>query len=170
MSISTSFYLPVLRAGLAGLMLSGAAQASVSITSSAIFNTATTDYTYSYSVQNLGALDDLVLVTFKAMFSPIGISEISSPIGFSLTADPSQMQINLIEDGSILTPDTFAAMTTVGPFSFRSPIAPGITPYSAFDANGDEFTGTLTAPVPEPSAMFLLGVVAVAGTHLRRRS
>lgn len=150
----------------ASLLTSGAHAAAV-VTGSAMFNTTTNDYTYSYSVMNSGPMDDLVLVSIPA-FSPLGVSSIFAPSGFSLTYDMSQNWVNLIEDGSILTSETFAPGSTVSGFSFNSATAPGFVNFLAYDASGTEFTGSVVAPVPEPSGA-LLAVLAGAGATLRRR-
>jgi hypothetical protein len=128
---------------------------------------ATSLYHYSYSVQNSGT-DDLVLVSIPVN-SASAIVGISTPIGFDLTFDPVGGWINLNEDSSILTSQTFNAGSTIAPFEFNSPLAPGNVIFSAFDAVGTEFNGTIAAPVPEPTASLLGGLVAVGAMLKRRR-
>ncbi len=152
-------------------LLTSHAKAAAILTGSATFNTASNDYTYSYSVMNSGTLDDLVLISIPA-FSPLGVTGMFAPSGFSLTYDMSQNWVNLMEDGSILTLETFAPGSTVGGFSFNSRTAPGLVDFLAYDASGTEFTGSVTAPVPaqvpEPAGA-LLAALAATGAALRRR-
>jgi hypothetical protein len=151
----------------AALALSAPAQAAAIISGNATFNSATSDYTYTYSVMNSGTTDDLVLISIP-VFSPLGVTNINAPMGFSLTYDMSQGWVNFIEDGSILTPETFAPGSTVGLFSFNSATAPGSAAFMAFDASGNEFSGLTAAPVPEASAS-LLALLAGFTAALRRR-
>ena len=141
-------------------------RAAAVITGSAAFNVSTSDYTYTYSVMNTG-MDDLVLVSVRS-FSPLGVSGPFAPTGFSLTFDPSQGWANFMEDGSILTSETFAPGTTVGLFSFTSPYGPGAADFVAYDVSGTEFSGLTVAPVPEPGS-FLTGSGALVLAALRRR-
>ena len=90
-------------------LLTSHAKAAAILTGSATFNTASNDYTYSYSVMNSGTVDDLVLISIPA-FSPLGVTGVFAPSGFSLTYDMSQNWVNLMEDGSILTLETFAQL------------------------------------------------------------
>lgn len=150
-----------------GLLPALPSRAAITILSNSVFNVGTNDYTYSYSVMNSSDTFDGVLVSIPA-FAPLGITNIMAPMGFTLTYDPSQMWVNLQEDGSIITPETFAPMTTVSGFSFRSTAMPGAGIYSAFDASGLEFNGSASAPVPEPSGL-LLGALVGLGAFCRRR-
>jgi MYXO-CTERM domain-containing protein len=140
--------------------------ASVVVTGGATFDAMTTLYTYSYSVQNLG-MEDIVLLTIP-VDRGAAITNIMNPLGFELTFDPSQGSVNLTEDNNILTVESFAPNTTVGTFRFTSPLAPLMVSFSAFDATGTEFLGTVAAPVPEAGAASL-GALGLAAAGLRRR-
>jgi hypothetical protein len=153
----------------AGLALTSHSQAAAVVAGNAVFNSATSDYTYSYSVMNSGLMDDLVIVSVPA-FSPLGVTNINAPSGFSLTFDLIGGWVNLIEDGSILTPETFAPGSTVGLFSFNSVTAPGLVNFVAFDASGMEFTGSTMAPVPEASTPLLTLLAGLAASLRRRRT
>jgi hypothetical protein len=151
----------------AALALAGSAPAAAVLTGSASFNISTNDYTYSYSVLNTGLTDELVLVSIP-VFSPLGVTDRFAAPGFSLLYDSFQGWVNLIEDGNVVTPQSFAPGSTVGPFSFNSATAPGSVTFLAYDASGMEFTGSVAAPVPEATTA-LLTVLAGAGLTLRRR-
>lgn len=153
----------------AGLALSSQSHAAAVISGNTVFNTATSDYTYSYSVMNSGLSEDLVIVSIPA-FSPLGVTNINAPSGFSLTFDMIGGWVNLIEDGSILTPETFAPGSTVGLFSFNSAAAPGMVNFSAFDAGGMEFMGSTISPVPEASAALFTLLAGIAAGLRRRRA
>jgi hypothetical protein len=140
--------------------------AAAVLTSSAVYDAITSLYTYTYSVENNG-LEDIVLVSIPTS-TAANVMAITPPIGFSLTYDPSQAVLNLNEDNDILTAQTFAPATTTGPFGFKSPLAPIVVSYTAFDALGNEFTGNVQSPIPEPSAAMLAGIAA-AGLCSRRR-
>ncbi len=148
-------------------LLAGSASAAVVLNGSAVFNTATGDYTYSYSVMNSGQTDELVLVSVP-VFSPLGVSNRFAAPGFSLQYDSFQGWVNFIEDGSVITPQSFAPGSTVEPFRFNSATAPGMVSFLAYDASGAEFTGSVVAPVPEVSSTLLTLAVAT-GLTLRRR-
>ena len=154
---------------LAGMALSGEVRAAAVVTGNSAFNSTTNDYTYTYSVMNTGALEDLAIISVRA-FSPLGVTSPFAPSGFSLTFDSSQGWANFIEDGSITTPQTFGPGSTVGPFSFTSTYGPGPASFLAYDAAGNEFTGQTTAPVPEPAGALLASLAAVGGFLRRRRS
>jgi hypothetical protein len=149
------------------LAIRGDVHAAVTITGNSTFNVPTNDYTYTYSVTNTGLTDDLVIVTLP-VFSPLGVGSVMAPTGFLLTFDPSQRVVNFIEDGNIVTPQTFAPGSTVGTFSFTSVMAPGTANFLAYDATGTEFTGTAVAPIPEPAAA-LTGLFAAGALLARRR-
>ena len=152
---------------LAGLLPGGEVRAAAVVTGGSSFNVNTGFHTYTYSVMNSGIAEDLAIISIP-VFSPLGVSNTFAPTGFSLTFDPSQGWVNLIEDGSILTPQTFSAGSTVGSFSFDSLTGPGPVNFLAYDAGGTEFTGQTVAPVPEPSGTLLASLTA-AGLLLRRR-
>jgi len=156
-----------LRAALGAAVLAGSAPAAVVLNGSAVFNTATNDYTYTYSVMNTGLTDELVLVSVP-VFSPLGVGNRFAAPGFSLQYDSFQGWVNFIEDGSVITPQAFAPGSTVEPFRFNSATAPGPVMFVAYDASGAEFTGSVIAPVPEASST-LLALAAAAGLTLRRR-
>lgn len=124
-------------------------------------------YRYSYSVTNNEALD-LILLTIPTD-SAADATSISPPLGFSLTYDPSQAVINLFEDSDLFTNQTFAPASTVSPFEFNSPFAPGLVTFTAYDVSGAEFSGTTLAPVPEPSISLLAALSSVAVLARRRR-
>lgn len=149
------------------IALSGETRAAAVVTGDFTFNLPANTYTYNYSVMNTGPTEDLAIVSVRA-FSPLGVSNASAPLGFSLTFDPSQGWANFIEDGLIFTPQTFAPGSTVGTFSFTSTYGPGPASFLAYDAAGNEFSGQTVAPVPEPSGALLTGL-AVSGALLRRR-
>ncbi len=153
---------------LACMVCSGEVRAAATITGNSTFNVPANTYTYTYSVMNTGLTEDLVIVSLRA-FSPLGVSSISAPGGFSLTFDAIQGWANLIEDGSILTPETFAPGSTVGTFSFTSIYGPGPADFLAYDAGGNEFTGQTVAPVPEPTGALLTGMAAASVLIRRRR-
>ena len=159
---------PLLAAVCLGSMaIAGEVRAAAVVTGNSTFNVPTNTYTYTYSVMNTGLTEDLAIVSVRA-FSPLGVTNTSAPNGFSLAFDPSQGWANFIEDGSILTPETFAPRSTVETFSFDSTYGPGPASFLAYDAAGNEFTGQTVAPVPEPSGALLAGLAA-AGTLIRRR-
>lgn len=150
-----------------GGSLSGQTHAAAVITSAVTFNAGTSLYHYSYSVQNTG-LEDLALISIPAdpASSVLGIM---APVGFDLTFDPSQGWLNLNEDNNIFTNQTFAVGSTVAPFQFDSPLAPGNVTFSAFDVTGTEFNGTAQAPVPEASTAMLSSLVGLVAATCRRR-
>ena len=137
------------------------------LTGNATFNVGPNTYTYTYSVMNSGALDDLAIVSVPA-FSPLGVTNSMAPAGFSLSYDAFGGWANFIEDGSVVTPQTFAPGSTVGPFSFTTTYRPGTVNFVAYDAAGTEYTGQTVAPIPEP-ATALLGGLTAAATLLRRQ-
>jgi hypothetical protein len=142
------------------------AHAAAVVSANVTFNVTTSLYNYSYSVQNTGLVDDLVLISIPTD-SLLGVSNIMAAPGFTLNYDPSQKWINLIEDGSILTAQTLAPGTTVTPFSYSSASGPGTVTYVAFDASGTEFNGQTLSAVPEPTGSLLCGLAALP--LLRRR-
>jgi hypothetical protein len=157
----------LVRATLGLAALTGSASAAAVLTGSAAFNTATSDYTYSYSVMNSGLTDELVLVSVP-VFSPLGVSNVFAAPGFSLQYDGFQGWVNFIEDGSVITPQSFAPGSTVEPFRFNSASPPGMVNFVAYDASGAEFTGQVLSPVPE-AASSALTILAGAVLTLRRR-
>jgi hypothetical protein len=163
MKTSTSLLL----GAVAVLGLRCSASAAAVLSGSATFNVSTSDYTYTYSVMNDGLTDELVIVSIP-VFSPLGISNIFAAPGFSLTYDPVGRWVNFIEDGNIVTPESFAPGSTVEPFRFNSATAPGNVMYLAYDAGGEASGGVIAAPVPETSTA-LLGMLAGAAFTLRRR-
>lgn len=147
----------------------GASQAAVVLNGNAVFNVSTSNYTYTYSVTNTGATDELVIVSVPT-FSVLGITNIFAPAGFSLTYDQVGGWVNFIEDGSIVTPQTFAPGSTVGNFSYNSSTAPGFVNFVAYDAIGTEFTGRTVSAVPEPAGALLCGLAAATTLTRRRRT
>lgn len=142
-------------------------QAAVTITSSFNLDSGTNLYTYSYSVENTGP-QDLGLVSIPVS-TAANVFGISPPTGFSLTFDSVQGLISLFEDNDIFTEQSFAVGTINSPFRFTSALAPGSVTYTAFDVGGDEFTGSVIAPIPEPSALILAGITFLAASAHRRR-
>lgn len=145
-------------------------QAAVTITNSTTFDAGTGLYRYSYSVTNTGT-EDLILLTVPTV-ATADLLGISAPSGFSLVYDPFVMILDIREDNDIFTNNTFAAASTVAPFVFTSPLAPGLVTFTAFDVTGTEFTGTTFSPsvaaVPEPTAS-LLGAISLGLALTRRR-
>ncbi len=159
--MKTSYLIPVL-ALLAG---AGVSRAAVSLTSSNTFSSITGQYTYNYSVVNSGSPEELIQVTFPVSASA-ALMGLTAPTGFNITYDTVGARVNFIWDNDEFTTQTFAPESTVSGFSFTSPVGPGLVDFIASDINQD-FTGSTTAPVPEPSAG-LLGLGAL-GLLLRRR-
>ena len=153
---------------LSALAFSGGARAAAVLTGNATVNVGPNNYTYTYSVMNSGTLDDLAIVSVPA-FSPLGVTNSFAPTGFSLAYDAFGGWANLIEDGSITTPQTFAPGATVGPFSFTSTYGPGPVTFVAYDAAGTEYTGQTVAPIPEPATALLGGLAAAAALVRRQR-
>jgi hypothetical protein len=143
-------------------------QAAVNINNTVTFDAMTNLYRYSYSIQNTGTLD-LILLTIP-VDSLGNLSGISAPSGFSLTFDPIAQVNSFFEDSDIFTDNTFAPGLTVAPFVFNSPLAPMTVTYTAFDISGAEFTGTTLSPIPEPSSAILGGLTIVAAMARRRRA
>lgn len=159
---------PALALGLfLGLSSLATVQGAVNIINTVNFNAATNLYEYSYSIQNTGLLD-LILISIQAAPSA-NVMGISAPAGFALTFDPSQGWLNFNEDNDIFTDQTFASGTTVSPFTFSSALAPGSADFSAFDVGGTEFTGTTLSPIPEPSVNLLAGLAVATCLAKRRR-
>lgn len=141
---------------------------AVNFISTVNLNIATNLYEYSYSIQNTGQFD-LILVSVPAATSA-NLIGISAPAGFALTFDPSQGWLNFNEDNDIFTDQTFASGSTVSPFKFSSALAPGNASFTAYDVAGTEFTGTTLSPVPEPSVSLLSGLAFASTVARRRRS
>ncbi len=145
-------------------------RAAVVITSEVTFNAGPQNYTYSYSVTNtIGSVEDLILVTIPAD-KMSNITGSAAPQGFEIAFDPGQGWVNLLEDSSIVTPQTFAPGTTIAPFTYTSFYPPQAVTYSAFDAAGNEFTGVTQSPIPEPSGVLLAGVALLHVLSRRRHA
>jgi hypothetical protein len=142
-------------------------QAAVTINSSFNLDSGTNLYTYSYSVSNTGPAD-LVLISIQSD-ATANIAEVSTPTGFSLTFDAFQGFISFIEDTDLSTDQTFAVGSTVSPFQFTSALAPRTVTFTAFDVEGNEFTGSAVAPIPEPSSLLLVGLALLPVSARRRR-
>lgn len=142
-------------------------QAAVTLNGTFFLDTGTNLYTYSYSVENTGPLD-LALISIPGS-SQSNIGGISTPTGFSLTFDSFQGFISLFEDTDLFTDQTFAVGSTVSPFQFTSALSPGVVTFTAFDAEGNEFSGSTIAPVPEPSSLLLAGLALLPFSARRRR-
>lgn len=150
-----------------GALSAQSASAAVTLNGTATFNVGTSLYDYEYSVNNTEA-NDLVLVSVPAL-SGASILGLQAPAGFAITYDPSQGWVNLNEDNDILTNGTFAPNSTTGPFRFSSPVVPQLAGYQVFDSLGNEFSGSVLAPVPEPGTSLLTVGVGLLGFILRRR-
>ncbi len=154
--------------GAAALLLTAAtSQAAVLVTGTSLLNTTTGRYDYTYSVEVTGT-DDGILVEIPAarLADIIGVF---NPIGFSGRVDSFSGIIRLAEDDDLFTPQTFAAGSTVTPFTFSSSLEPLLVTYTGFDVAGNSFTGTVPAPVPEPSATLLTGLLSPLLLLRRRR-
>jgi PEP-CTERM motif len=142
-------------------------QAAVTINSSFNLDSGTNLYTYSYSVENTG-LTDLALISIPAN-SSANIAGVLAPTGFSLVFDSFQGSINLLEDSDLFTDQSFASGSIVSPFQFTSALAPATVTFTAFDVEGNEFTGSAVAPIPEPSSLLLVGLALLPVSARRRR-
>lgn len=150
--------------GMASMLTS---QAAVTLNSSFNLDSGTNLYTYSYTVENTGP-QDLALISIPSS-AAANIAGISTPTGFSLTFESFQGFINLTEDSDLFTDQTFAVGATLSPFQFTSALAPGTVTFTAFDAEGNEFTGSAVAPIPEPSSLLLVGLALLPVSARRRR-
>lgn len=141
----------------------GAVQAQVNLNSSISLDMGTGVYTYSYSVMNDGPLFDLALVTLPVP-SGSNLFGFTAPTGFGISYDPGIGAVSFFEDANLFTPQTFAPASTVGLFSFMSPLPPQPATFTALDAIGTTFTGQVQAPaIPEPATLFWgLGIFATA--------
>jgi PEP-CTERM motif len=142
-------------------------QAAVTINSSFNLESGTNLYTYSYSIENMGPTD-LALVSIPTS-AAANIAGVLTPTGFLLIFDSFQGFISLVEDNDLFTDQTFASGSTVSPFQFTSALAPGTVTFTAFDVEGNEFTGSAVAPIPEPSSLLLLGLALLPISASRRR-
>ncbi|MGL4401768.1 MAG: PEP-CTERM sorting domain-containing protein [Luteolibacter sp.] len=161
-----------LRFLIARCLLLGAAsvltsQAAVTINSTFNLDSGTNLYTYSYSVENTGP-SDLALISIPT--SPAAnISGASAPTGFSVIFDSFQGFLSFVEDSDLFTDQTFAVGSIISPFQVTSALAPGTVTFTAFDIEGSEFTGSVVAPVPEPSSLLLVGLALLPVSARRRR-
>jgi hypothetical protein len=144
------------------------AQAAVNVISDVTFDSMTSLYRYSYSIQNTGTLD-LILLTIPAD-SLADITNISPATGFALTYDRVAQTNAFFEDNDIFTDNTFAPGLTVAPFVFSSPLAPQSVNFTAFDVSGAEFSGTTVSPIPETSSALLSGIAIITAMARRRRA
>ncbi len=159
---------PVRLLSLLGLLVcAGSAPAAVSVLGTSMFDAGTSRYIYSYSVTNSDSPEELIQVTFPV--SPTAsLLGLTAPTGFKLTYDTVGARVTFVWDDDDFTMQTFAPNSTVSGFRFTSPVGPGTVSFTASDVNTD-FTGTTTAPVPEPSAL-VLGLAAVPMLMRRRRA
>jgi hypothetical protein len=153
---------------LLGASLVGTSHAAVTLTQIITFDGMTNLYHYSYSIENTGT-EDLILVTVPTD-SSADITALSPPTGFSMTYDPSQGVVNFFEDSDLFTNQTFSPGSVITPFEFDSPFAPVAVTFTAFDVTGTEFTGSTLSPVPEPTVSLLGGLAAVAAMTRRKRN
>ena len=142
-------------------------QAAVTINSTFNLDSGTNLYTYSYSVENTGP-SDLALISIPAI-PAANISGASAPTGFSVIFDSFQGFVSFVEDGDLFTDQTFAGGSIISPFQVTSALAPGTVTFTAFDIEGSEFTGSVVAPVPEPSSLLLVGLALLPVSARRRR-
>jgi hypothetical protein len=157
----------------AGVSLAGlhTAAAQVAVQPTITFNTSTGMFTYSYSVVN-NTSNTLAIISFgTSPAGPTTVQNLTSPMGFGASYDTGNGFVSFFEDTNPGTPQTFAPGSTVSPFVFTSPFAPGPRTFQALDVNGNTFTGTTQAPIPEPSVVSLLAaaIPAVAFFLYRRR-
>lgn len=143
--------------------------AQVSVTPTITFSMTTGLFTYSYSVTN-GSTNTLAIISFGAQpTGTITVQNLSAPTGFLATYDSGNGFISFLEDNNPGTPQTFAPGSTIAPFVFNSPFAPGNTTFQALDVNGNTFTGITQAPIPEPGTLALCALALPFGFYLHRR-
>jgi hypothetical protein len=147
------------------------AAGQVAVQPTITFNTSTGMFTYSYAVVN-NTSNTLAIISFgTSPAGPTTVQNLTSPMGFGASYDTGNGFVSFFEDTNPGTPQTFAPGSTVSPFVFTSPFAPAPRTFQALDVNGNTFTGTTQAPIPEPSvvALLALGVPVVAFLLYRRR-
>jgi len=145
-------------------------QAQVTLDSTVVFDSATSLYTYSYSVVN-GSSIDLALVDIPVVANPAAVSSIVVPTGYQSAFDSG---LGLVDFSPVLGATGFAPNSTVSGFEIVSSFKPNQEFFSGLDSQGNSFRGVTTAPgsVPEPGtlALGLTTLVTGAGLSLRRRS
>ena len=150
------------------LLTLGTTHAQVAVPSTVAFDIGTGLYSYSYSVMNNGPTFDLAIVNI-----PVGSAAnpmtFTSPSGFEISFDPGVGIVSFFEDADPGTLPTFAPSTTRGLFTYKSSQAPVSVMFDALDAGGNTFTGFTMAPVPEPGAMSLIFLSALASAVFSRR-
>ena len=147
----------------------GTVEAQVSVLGGANFDVGTGIYTYSYAVLNSGPMFDLALVNVPVATSS-NLMSLMAPAGFNISFDPGVGIVSFFEDSNPATLQTFGPSSLNGLFTFTSVVSPMTVTFDALDTNGATYTGTTLAPmVPEPGAMALLGMAALAPGFLCRR-
>ena len=137
---------------------------------STVTGNGTTGYTYNYSVMDATTME-LAIVTVPTATNS-ALTNLIAPTGFEITYDSGNGLVSFAEDNDQTTTQTFAAGSTVAGFSFTSLNAPGTVTFDALDVSANDYTGTTTSAVPEPTstALLLVGVTLVGGFLIRRRS
>lgn len=163
-----------LAGALGALLLSGSAQAQVTVAPTvtsvgSVFN-------YSYSVTNLSA-NELFFIDFVSPTQPDALTNLMAPDGFQIAFTPDQGLFTFLpSDPATTTPGSFSPGSVVSGFSFDSTFAPTSTTFSGIDSSGGTFTGTTltpnAAPVPEAGTLVSLGIglLFLGGAVLRRRT
>lgn len=146
------------------------AHSQVTLTPAVTPNVGGGSFTYSYSVINAApftlAIVDVPASSSSALFN------LTAPTGFGISFDPGVGIVSFFEDNNPATPQTFAAGSTVGGFSFSSVAGPASVTFDSLDVNGNTYTGpTTSAGAPEPATVVALvvGFGLAAGAAVRRR-
>ncbi len=152
---------------LAAAAMMGQAQGAITLTSSVSFDAPSNRYTYSYTVVNTGPVDGiLVSIPVLRLSDVMGVAQ---PAGFLVEVDSFSGLVNLKEDDDLFTDQSFLAGVTVPGFVIRSVNAPVNVSFEAFDIEGNEFSGTVAAPAPEPTTGLLAGL-GLLGALRRKRA
>lgn len=118
---------------------------------------------YDYTLTNLSAADSIVLLSLTRP-GPGSISDIMSPADW-MSSNVDDTYLDFIAAGAGLS----SADGPLPGFSYVSQTAMPVD-YQAFDASGNEYTGSVSelSPVPEPGSLALLGAAAPC-LFVRRR-
>jgi len=150
---------PRLRRRLSGLLLpialllaGASAHAAVIVAGTATLDAGSGVYTYSYTVTNTNSTFDIAEIDIPIGASAV-ITNATAPTGFDIISDGDPINlVSFLEDFDPGTTTTFSPGSTSGIFSYQSTTAPLTVTFSALDANGDTYTGSTIAAVPEASA------------------